>query len=99
VRECGVIKWSEREATRHSRRRAVAACIITLHYIANETRLATLAFRTARALLTTSFTAAASETLSVEFTEFGDRIAYSEDFTVGHLRSGQSRLRAYLVAY
>jgi hypothetical protein len=66
--------------------------------IANETRLATLAFRTARALLTTSFTAAASVTLSVEFTEFGDRIAYSEDFTVGHLRSGQSRLRAYIVA-
>jgi hypothetical protein len=55
--------------------------------IANETRLATLAFRTARALLANSFAAAASITLSVEFTEFCDRIAYAEDLIVGHFFS------------
>jgi hypothetical protein len=47
--------------------------------------------------LTTSFTAAASVIFSVEFTQLGDRIAYSEDFTVAHLRSGQSRLEAHPV--
>ena len=48
--------------------------------------------------LATSFAAAASITLSVEFTEFCDRIAHAEDFIVGHVFSGQNRLRANLKA-